>query len=318
MEQTRESLKHYRPAVISRPSTFTKTRSAWPTVSAPPTLSSRASRHRRSHYGHQSAFLDQHYTDTSTAFDFRTYHLQRQFSEDSGFSSCGSSASSVADDLETFSGSTSYGTTTSHWPKQSYRWNSAASLEAFSGSSSYGTVTSHYSKQSYRWNSASSRNCRLQSSTVASVLAAGVSDSEETDYCESDDEVSDGVFSHLAITRNDLKESKLSSTETCIVSSVTQFLENLTEKKDSLQLKHCGRNILDLGTNVTSHFPLKPTELPEKNLPLYLQNRSQYHRLGKFGAVETLCFANCKKQCGFAFPVPPNESDFNCEKKSVI
>lgn len=78
----------------------------------------------------------------------------RQFSEDSGFSSCGSSASSVADEFEATSHLSVSKTTV--WPERPTRWST-------------------------------SPVCGTQSDTVASVLAAGVSDSEETDHCESDD-----------------------------------------------------------------------------------------------------------------------------------
>lgn len=41
-----------------------------------------------------------------------------------------------------------------------------------------------------------------------------------------------------------------------------------------------------------TEFPLRATELPERSLSLFLQNRSQYHRLGKFGTIEKLCFVS--------------------------
>lgn len=89
-------------------------------------------------------------------------HLQRQFSEDSGFSSCSSSASSVADDFEAPPCHTRSVRKTSAWSTRTYNWSSPSP----------------------------SSGCSSQSGTVASVLAAGVSDSEETDHCESDEEVS--------------------------------------------------------------------------------------------------------------------------------
>ncbi|KAK3920456.1 Zinc finger matrin-type protein 5 [Frankliniella fusca] len=287
MDKNNDSIKPYRaaveddwprpPVVVAgagpRTNSLTKTRCTFPVMPALSTYSSnRVSRPRRPYFSHPQDHL---FSDTSFAFDFRTYHLHRQFSEDSGFSSCGSSASSLADDLETCGRPFAKSPALSNWSKSNSGWRN------------------------------SSQNCRLQSGTVASVLAAGVSDSEETDFCESDDEGSDGVFdSLLVIGKNKVKGSRFSSTGTCEVSSVTQFSQDVYYQNDSIQLKHCGRNILDLGTNLRTQFPLKATQLPEKNLPSFLQNRSQYHRLGTFGTVEELCFANCIKQCGFTFPIP--------------
>lgn len=102
----------------------------------------------------------------SSCFETNDFHLhlQRQFSEDSGFSSCGSSASSVADDIDTVRGPV---------PK-SFVYRS--------------TTQRRLSAVSFR-----------QSSTVASVLAAGVSDSEETDQFDSDEDVSHQMCSSVAV-----------------------------------------------------------------------------------------------------------------------
>lgn len=47
---------------------------------------------------------------------------------------------------------------------------------------------------------------------------------------------------------------------------------------------HEGRNVLDLFTNIANSSSFStPTLLPKNNLDLFYNNRSQYHRLSKYG-----------------------------------
>lgn len=210
--------------------------------------------------------------------DHVTFHF-RQFSEDSGFSSCGSSASSVADELE--------------------------------APGHYGPLSRApvWTERPARWST--SPVCGPQSGTVASVLAAGVSDSEETDHCESDDDSDSILMGRMKYNRfySHLRKTPSWPNVPAPVSKLHPSKRHeKTNLKDKALLKHCGRDILDLGANLVTQFPLRATELPEKSLSLFLQNRSQYHRLGKFGTIEKLHFADCKTKCGFSFPVPPGEN----------
>ncbi|XP_034232683.1 uncharacterized protein LOC117640345 [Thrips palmi] len=229
------------------------------------------------HYGHRSTGAGaSRYGDSASAFDLGTFHF-RQFSDDSGFSSCGSSASSVADEFET-----------------------PGHLLSVS-------KTPIFSERPSRWSSA--QVCGAQSDTVASVLAAGVSDSEETDHCESDDDFDTNFMDRMKSNRfySPLLKTHASWPHALSKSHPPAKKEGKHTLKEKMQYNLFGRDILDLGTNLVTQFPLKATELPEKNLSLFLQNRSQYHRLGKFGTVEKLLFANCKEECGFTYPIPPGE-----------
>lgn len=66
-----------------------------------------------------------------------------------------------------------------------------------------------------------------------------------------------------------------------------------------------GRNVLDLLDNLTSmdHFNLQFAQLPENdNIHFFLDNRSQYHRLGANGHIQEYTMVKCKC-CDFRYPV---------------
>ncbi|XP_065084284.1 probable inactive serine/threonine-protein kinase scy2 isoform X2 [Ochlerotatus camptorhynchus] len=66
-----------------------------------------------------------------------------------------------------------------------------------------------------------------------------------------------------------------------------------------------GRNVLNLMDNLTSpgHFRLQFAQLPENdNIHFFLDNRSQYHRLGANGHIQEYTMVNCKC-CDFRYPV---------------
>lgn len=260
--------------------------SAWPTMPQPLNLGAMASyantssmrtKQRRGQGRHYGTDYTYHVAtgDAGSGGDVVTFHF-RQFSEDSGLSSGGSSASSVADEYEAPGHLLSK---TPAWLERPTKWNRSSGC--------------------------------AQSGTVASVLAAGVSDSEETDHGESDDD-SDSIFMERMKCNRFYNPLRTTSSWPSVPSAVSKPL--LPSRilgnhalKEKVELDHCGRDILDLGANLVTQFPLRATELPEKNLTLFLQNRSQYHRLGKFGTVEKLYFADCKKKCGFSFPIPPGQ-----------
>lgn len=66
-----------------------------------------------------------------------------------------------------------------------------------------------------------------------------------------------------------------------------------------------GRDVLNLMDNLTSpdHFRLQFAQLPENdNIHFFLDNRSQYHRLGANGHIQEYTMVKCKC-CDFRYPV---------------
>lgn len=72
-----------------------------------------------------------------------------------------------------------------------------------------------------------------------------------------------------------------------------------------LKLVIGGRDVLNLMDNLTApnHFRLQFAQLPENdNIHFFLDNRSQYHRLGANGHIQEYTMVGCKR-CDFRFPV---------------
>lgn len=66
-----------------------------------------------------------------------------------------------------------------------------------------------------------------------------------------------------------------------------------------------GRDVLNLMDNLTApnHFRLQFAQLPENdNIHFFLDNRSQYHRLGANGHIQEYTMVGCKR-CDFRYPV---------------
>lgn len=66
-----------------------------------------------------------------------------------------------------------------------------------------------------------------------------------------------------------------------------------------------GRDVLDLIDNLTApgHFRLQFAQLPENdNIHFFLDNRSQYHRLGANGHIQEYTMAKCSC-CDFHYPI---------------
>lgn len=66
-----------------------------------------------------------------------------------------------------------------------------------------------------------------------------------------------------------------------------------------------GRDVLNLLDNLTApnHFRLQFAQLPENdNIHFFLDNRSQYHRLGANGHIQEYTMVGCKR-CDFRYPV---------------
>lgn len=66
-----------------------------------------------------------------------------------------------------------------------------------------------------------------------------------------------------------------------------------------------GRDVLNLMDNLTApnHFRLQFAQLPENdNIHFFLDNRSQYHRLGANGHIQEYTMVGCKR-CEFRYPV---------------
>lgn len=73
----------------------------------------------------------------------------------------------------------------------------------------------------------------------------------------------------------------------------------------NLQIIHDGRDILDFSSNVANRsWNVQYAHLPEKNYPMYINNRSQYNRLasGYEPNSEQYSLNRCSK-CAFYFPV---------------
>uniref|UniRef100_A0A336LXK3 CSON009524 protein n=1 Tax=Culicoides sonorensis TaxID=179676 RepID=A0A336LXK3_CULSO len=78
-----------------------------------------------------------------------------------------------------------------------------------------------------------------------------------------------------------------------------------------LRIEINGRNILDLGANLNNNNSSNNiwqhqgmyqfAHLPENNLKMFLENRSQYHRLGANGHLQEYALVNCKC-CDFIYP----------------
>ncbi|XP_055639987.1 putative uncharacterized protein DDB_G0286901 isoform X2 [Toxorhynchites rutilus septentrionalis] len=89
------------------------------------------------------------------------------------------------------------------------------------------------------------------------------------------------------------------STESCIVEPKP------VPKAKEVKVTLGGRNVLDLMDNLTkpNHFCLQFAQLPENdNIHFFLDNRSQYHRLGANGHIQEYTMVKCKC-CDFRYPV---------------
>lgn len=75
---------------------------------------------------------------------------------------------------------------------------------------------------------------------------------------------------------------------------------------EDLKILYNGRDILDLGGNIQTNskrWNLRYTYLPENNnIPMFLANRSQYHRLGANGHIQDYSLIKCEN-CDFQYPI---------------
>ncbi|XP_038110129.1 uncharacterized protein LOC6051264 [Culex quinquefasciatus] len=79
----------------------------------------------------------------------------------------------------------------------------------------------------------------------------------------------------------------------------------LPEPPKECKLVLGGRDVLNLMDNLTApnHFRLQFAQLPENdNIHFFLDNRSQYHRLGANGHIQEYTMVGCKR-CDFRYPV---------------
>lgn len=100
------------------------------------------------------------------------------------------------------------------------------------------------------------------------------------------------------------------------IAVLTNFFRIEEEKKPTfdIRIETNGRNILDLGANLRGNGLQSPNNvwqqqgfiryahLPENNLKMFLENRSQYHRLGANGNLQEYALVDCKC-CDFTYPV---------------
>uniref|UniRef100_A0A8D8A3T4 (northern house mosquito) hypothetical protein n=1 Tax=Culex pipiens TaxID=7175 RepID=A0A8D8A3T4_CULPI len=113
--------------------------------------------------------------------------------------------------------------------------------------------------------------------------------------------------------RSSLSSSSSESESSSGASSEQESSEEVVEV-DELELpeppKECklvlgGRDVLNLMDNLTApnHFRLQFAQLPENdNIHFFLDNRSQYHRLGANGHIQEYTMVGCKR-CDFRYPV---------------
>ncbi|XP_055713038.1 uncharacterized protein LOC129807651 [Phlebotomus papatasi] len=98
------------------------------------------------------------------------------------------------------------------------------------------------------------------------------------------------------------------SSESSGVSSMGSDEIKKSPEKDTYQdckIMYGGRNIIDMGSNLTNgSFKIRYTELPENNIPMFLMNRSQYHRLGAHGHIQEYTLIRCSC-CGLMIPDQP-------------
>ncbi|XP_037034068.1 uncharacterized protein LOC119072866 [Bradysia coprophila] len=74
-----------------------------------------------------------------------------------------------------------------------------------------------------------------------------------------------------------------------------------------VKIGYAGRDILDLAKNLTdSSWKFQYADLPNNNVTMFMQNRSQYHRLGADGLNCEYDLATCA-ECTFQFPVMSND-----------
>lgn len=77
------------------------------------------------------------------------------------------------------------------------------------------------------------------------------------------------------------------------------------------KIEYQGRDILDLAKNLKdSSWKFQYAQLPDKNMAMFMANRSQYHRLGANGLNREYDLASCQK-CTFQFPVNSPNIIFN-------
>lgn len=119
--------------------------------------------------------------------------------------------------------------------------------------------------------------------------------------------------SESSSARSSLSSSSSSESESSGASSEQESSEEVAEV-DEPELpeppKECklvlgGRDVLNLMDNLTApnHFRLQFAQLPENdNIHFFLDNRSQYHRLGANGHIQEYTMVGCKR-CDFRYPV---------------
>lgn len=163
--------------------------------------------------------------------------------------------------------------------------------------------------------------------TIETKVDENDDDDETNDDNEEDDNSTDGVEKELdeeklneaiddyrSVSDNDEDKNVIDNDDdddTKDVLNVTPenevILNDFTasEKKrfDNLKIMYNGRDILDFCANIANKsWNVQYTHLPENNFPMYLANRSQYHRLGASWNTKEYTLDTCRK-CLFQYPV---------------
>lgn len=132
---------------------------------------------------------------------------------------------------------------------------------------------------------------------------------KKTDDLEKLDDIDDIKTKELSLEENDTKRKTNEDDKKTDYYSIVEQQKLIAKLKIEIN----GRNILDLGANLTNNSItpnnvwqqqnfMRFAHLPQNNLKMFLENRSQYHRLGANGHMQEYALVNCKC-CDFIYPV---------------
>lgn len=141
--------------------------------------------------------------------------------------------------------------------------------------------------------------------TASSPLPSEATIVQDSSLSSSESSSSSSARSSLSSTSSESESSGASSEqESNEVVEVADEPELPAPPKE-YKLVLGGRDVLNLMDNLTApnHFRLQFAQLPENdNIHFFLDNRSQYHRLGANGHIQEYTMVGCKR-CDFRYPV---------------
>lgn len=204
--------------------------------------------------------------------------------------------------------------TTSSSPELSSEPNSSAQTEGESSDESNENEQSSDDEQSEQKSDDENVKAEEEQEDEQRSLNASVDEviADEIEKCEQIENVIEATTEEKTEETNDeIQENEQESLDdTKSISGITtsEHETSLLSEDDlddirykNLKLFYGGRNILDLGANLTQSCNVQYTHLPDFNFPMYLANRSQYHRLGAGWDSHDIKCTLCRR-CGFRFP----------------